>query len=41
VGADRYARGHYPAAVELFMRMVKSPRLDEFLTLPAYEILEA
>jgi malate synthase len=39
VGADRYARGHFPAAVDLFMRMVKSARLDEFLTLPAYELL--
>jgi len=39
VGADRYAAGHFPAAVDLFMRMVKSPELDDFLTLPAYERL--
>jgi malate synthase len=39
VGAARYARGHYPQAVQLFMGMIKSSRLDEFLTLPAYELL--
>jgi malate synthase len=39
VGADRYARGRFPAAVQLFMGMIKSSRLDEFLTLPAYELL--
>ncbi|HEX3729137.1 MAG TPA: malate synthase A [Opitutaceae bacterium] len=39
IGAERYARGHFPKAVELFLGMVKSPRMDEFLTLPAYEEL--
>ena len=37
VGADRYARGNYPKAVEMFLRMVKAEVFDEFLTLPAYE----
>ncbi len=39
VGPARHDRGHFPAAAELFMRMVKSGQLDEFLTLPAYEML--
>ncbi|MEI6052692.1 MAG: hypothetical protein WCQ44_08335, partial [Opitutaceae bacterium] len=39
IGADRYLRGHFIRAIEIFMLMVKSPQLDEFLTLPAYELL--
>ena len=39
VGAERLAGGNFAAATELFMRMVKSPVLDEFLTLPAYDKL--
>jgi malate synthase len=38
-GPARHDPGHFPQAAELFMRMVKSPQLDEFLTLPAYELL--
>jgi malate synthase len=38
-GAERYDSGHFPAAVELFMRMSKSPHFDEFLSLPAYELM--
>ena len=38
-GAARFAGGNFTAATELFMRMVKAPALDEFLTLPAYERL--
>ncbi|MDP2136987.1 MAG: hypothetical protein Q8J74_03955, partial [Candidatus Didemnitutus sp.] len=38
-GAERYASGHFPAATELFMRMSKSAEFDEFLSLPAYELL--
>jgi malate synthase len=40
IGADRYLRGHFIRAIEIFMLMVKSPQLDEFLTLPAYELLD-
>jgi malate synthase len=40
VGAARYAGGHFPQAAGLFLRMVKAPRIDEFLTLPAYELLD-
>jgi malate synthase len=38
-GAERYDTGHFKAATELFMRMSKSPHFDEFLSLPAYELL--
>ena len=31
--------GHFKEAVELFMRMSKSEQFDEFLSLPAYELL--
>src|SRR5882672_5010134 len=39
LGAERYARGNFPKAVEMFLRMVKADKFDEFLTLPAYEQL--
>jgi malate synthase len=38
-GDDRYDTGHFKAATELFMRMSKSEQFDEFLSLPAYELL--
>ncbi|MES2697345.1 MAG: malate synthase A [Verrucomicrobiota bacterium] len=38
-GDVRYDSGHFPAAVDLFMRMSKSDQFDEFLSLPAYELL--
>jgi malate synthase len=38
-GAARYDGGHFPAATDLFMRMVQSKEFDEFLSLPAYELL--
>ncbi|MEO6004527.1 MAG: malate synthase A [Opitutus sp.] len=31
--------GHFQQATELFMRMVRSEQFDEFLSLPAYELL--
>jgi malate synthase len=40
VGMERYTRGHYRTAAHMFMEMVKSPVLDEFLTLPAYVLLK-
>ena len=39
VGDARFDGGHFPKAVELFMGMVRSKKLEEFLTLPAYENL--
>ena len=38
-GSERYASGHFKDAVALFMRMSKSAEFDEFLSLPAYELL--
>jgi malate synthase len=38
-GEARYNAGRFPEAVELFMRMSKSAEFDEFLSLPAYELL--
>ena len=40
VGMDRYSNGHYRTAAHMFMDMVKNPELDEFLTLPAYDLLK-
>jgi len=39
VGAERFANGHFQAAAQLFARMITSDEFDEFLTLPAYELL--
>jgi len=38
-GDERYDGGHFPAAVELFLRMSKSREFDEFLSILAYELL--
>ena len=38
-GEAVYDAGHFREATELFMRMVKSEQFDEFLSLPAYELL--
>ena len=38
-GAGRYDAGHFKEATGLFMRMSKSAGFDEFLSLPAYELL--
>ncbi len=38
-GDVRYDGGHFKDAVELFMRMSKSATFDEFLSLPAYELM--
>jgi len=39
IGAKRLADGQFARAVEMFLRMIKAPQFDEFLTLPAYEFL--
>ena len=39
VGAARLAQGVFPTAARLFEQMIKSETFDEFLTLPAYELL--
>jgi malate synthase len=39
VGAARLTQGVFPSAARLFEQMTKSENFDEFLTLPAYELL--
>ena len=39
VGAARIKGGVFPTAARLFEQMSKSETFDEFLTLPAYELL--
>jgi malate synthase len=39
VGAARLTSGVFPTAARLFEQMTKSESFDEFLTLPAYELL--
>jgi malate synthase len=39
VGATRLTHGMFPTAARLFEQMIKSDVFDEFLTLPAYELL--
>ena len=39
VGAARFDRGHFPAARRLFEQVATSDELQEFLTLPAYDLL--
>jgi malate synthase len=39
VGAARLAEGVLPSAARLFEQMIKSESFDEFLTLPAYDLL--
>jgi malate synthase len=40
VGAERFASGRYRTAAELFTKMSKSDDFVEFLTLPAYEMID-
>jgi malate synthase len=39
VGAARFDRGHFPAARKLFEQVATSENLEEFLTIPAYDVL--
>jgi malate synthase len=39
VGATRLSGGVFPTAARLFEQMTKNDTFDEFLTLPAYELL--
>jgi len=40
VGAERFAAGRYREAADLFTKMSKSEDFEEFLTLPAYEMID-
>ena len=39
VGAQRFAAGRYQRAAELFARLIHQETLEEFLTLPAYDLI--
>jgi malate synthase len=39
VGDARFQGGRFPEARELFIRLSTAPRFEEFLTLPAYDLL--
>lgn len=39
IGEEAYENGRFPEAIELFDRLVKSPELEEFLTIPAYQLI--
>lgn len=36
LGADTYAKGRFPEAIELFSKLSLAPEFEEFLTVPAY-----
>ena len=41
VGRERFANGHFDEAERLFLRVATESELTEFLTLPAYRVLNA
>ncbi|WP_020577570.1 malate synthase A [Actinopolymorpha alba] len=40
VGDDAFARGHYPQARELFEKVALAPDYADFLTIPAYDLID-
>jgi malate synthase len=40
VGDARFSGGRFPEARDLFVRLSTAPKFEEFLTLPAYDLLE-
>ena len=40
VGPDAYEKGRYQEAADLFHSLIVADQCGDFLTLPAYEILE-
>ncbi len=41
LGAEDFAKGRFPEAADIFTQTATAPVLPEFLTIPAYDILEA
>ena len=41
VGEDRFRGGKFTQARDLFVRLSTAPAFEEFLTVPAYDLLEA
>lgn len=40
LGEEAYENGRFKEAMELFDKLVKSPKLEEFLTIPAYHLID-
>jgi len=40
VGDAKFQGGRFPEARDLFVRLSTAPAFDEFLTVPAYDLLE-
>jgi malate synthase A len=40
IGEQRFQGGRFPEARDLFVRLSTAPRFEEFLTVPAYDLLE-
>jgi malate synthase len=40
VGDQKFQKGRFPEARDLFVRLSTAPRFEDFLTLPAYDLLE-
>ena len=39
-GAERFAKGKYETAAQLFEKMMLSGEFNDFLTLPAYQFID-
>ena len=39
IGADAYARGRFPEAIELFRDISLGDEFEDFLTIPAYRLI--
>jgi malate synthase len=39
IGDERFARGKFQEARKLFERLSLAPKFEDFLTLPAYELV--
>jgi malate synthase len=40
VGDQKFQKGRFPEARDLFVRLSTAPRFEDFLTIPAYDLLE-
>jgi malate synthase len=40
IGTDRFKKGHFDRAVQIFTQISKAPQLEDFLTLPAYREID-
>ena len=39
VGAEAYAAGRFPEAIDLFCKLSLAEKFEEFLTIPAYQLI--